>query len=91
MEQLAIALTGGIAIWLVNDRRESWRRYACLFGFAGQPFWIHATYTAGSYGMLALTLLYTVAWARGVWTNWIKTNRGAGDEMVIDGNGLRVD
>lgn len=37
MEQIAIALTGVVAIWLSQDKRERWRKYACLFGLVGQP------------------------------------------------------
>lgn len=32
IDQMAIAVTGPVAIWLSQDRRENWRRYACVFG-----------------------------------------------------------
>lgn len=72
IDQMAIAVTGPVAIWLSQDKRENWRRYACLFGICGQPFWIYATYTAEQWGMLALTGFYTYAWAKGVWNHWVK-------------------
>lgn len=72
MDQLAIALTGAIAIWLSQDSRESWRRYACLLGLAGQPFWFYATYTAEQWGIFALCTLYLASWLRGVWNHWIR-------------------
>ena len=71
MDQIAIALTGAVAVFLSQDKRESWRRWACIFGICGQPFWIYATLHSEQYGMFVLTLLYTVAWVRGVWNNWI--------------------
>lgn len=74
-EQIAIAMTGVTAVWLSQDTRESWRRYACLFGMAGQPFWFYATYKAGQWGIFALCLLYTYSWGRGVWNNWLKPMR----------------
>lgn len=72
MEQLGIALTGVVAIWLSQDKREEWRRYACLFGMAGQPFWFYATINAAQWGMVFVCCLYTYSWARGVWNNWIE-------------------
>jgi len=72
IEQLAIAVTGVTAIWLSQDARPSWQRWACLFGLCGQPFWFYATWTAGQYGIFALCALYTLSWARGVKTHWLK-------------------
>lgn len=71
MEQVAIALTGAVAVWLSQDRRESWRRYACIFGLLGQPFWFYATWIAEQYGILALCVLYTASWARGFKHHWL--------------------
>ncbi len=76
MEQLAIALTGGVAIWLANDRRESWRKWACIFGLAGQPFWFYSAFVAEQWGILALTLVYTGAWLKGVRNGWMTPAKG---------------
>ena len=37
IEQIALGLTGGTAIWLSQDARLSVRKWACIFGLAGQP------------------------------------------------------
>lgn len=71
MEQIGIALTGATAVFLSQDRRESWRRWACIFGMAGQPFWFYATFKAEQWGMFALCVLYALAWARGIKTHWL--------------------
>lgn len=71
IEQFAIALTGVTAIWLSQSRSVKARRFACLFGLAGQPFWFWAAISAQQWGIVVLCCFYTVAWARGVWTNWI--------------------
>lgn len=73
MEQLAIALTGVVAIWLSQDKRESWRRYACLFGLVGQPFWFYSAYSTEQWGIFILCIFYTWAWFKGVLNNWIVT------------------
>jgi hypothetical protein len=72
IDQLVIALTGVPAVFLTQSKREKLRKCACLFGICGQPFWIYAALTAEQWGILALTGLYTFAWAKGVWQNWLR-------------------
>jgi hypothetical protein len=69
--QFGIALTGTVAIFLTQSKSAEARRYACLFGIAGQPFWIYETWFAAQWGMFALTFLYTLAWLKGIHTHWI--------------------
>ena len=69
--QIAIALLGVTAIWLSQSKSQQVRRYACLFGLAGQPFWFWSAINAQQWGIVLLCCFYTVAWARGVKTNWI--------------------
>ena len=71
LEQIGIALSGVFAIWLTQDKRESWRRWACIFGMLGQPFWLYATWKGEQWGIFALCPLYAYAWARGVWAHWL--------------------
>jgi len=71
IEQFAIACTGTVSIFLTQSKSEETRKYACLVGIVGQPFWIYATVAAAQWGMFALTLLYTLAWSRGIYTHWI--------------------
>src|SRR6476620_6948040 len=75
LDQIGIALSGVIAVWLTQDKRESWRRWACIFGMLGQPFWFYAAWKAEQWGILAISLLSTYAWARGIWTYWLATER----------------
>lgn len=71
MEQIGIAFTGVTAIWLSQDKRQNWRRFACIFGLIGQPFWFWSAISAEQWGIVVLCCLYTYSWARGVWNNWI--------------------
>lgn len=66
MEQLAIAITGCVAIWLANDQRQPWRKWASVFGLVGQPFWFYSAFIAEQWGILALSFVYTAAWVRGL-------------------------
>lgn len=78
IDQLAIGLCGVAAIFLSQDKRESRRRYACLFGLASQPFWFYTTWHAQQYGIFALCFLYMFSWLRGFYGHWIAaSNAGA--------------
>jgi len=46
LDQIGIALSEVIAVWLTQNRRESWRRWACIFATLGQPFWSYAAWSA---------------------------------------------
>lgn len=71
MEQIAIAITGVVAIYLTQQPREEWKRYACLFGVVGQPFWFYSVYMAQQWGVFILCIFYTYAWVLGIYNNWI--------------------
>lgn len=71
-DQIMIMLFGATAVWLSQDRRASWRRWACVLGMMAQPFWFIAAWKAAQWGILAINCIYTYAWARGIWTNWIR-------------------
>lgn len=72
IEQLAIALTGVTAIVLVQSRSEQIRRFACLFGLAGQPAWFYSAWQAEQWGIFGLCVLYTAAWGHGFLVYWVR-------------------
>lgn len=69
--QLAIALTGMVAIWITQQPNQSWHKYAPILGLASQPFWFYATYAAEQWGMFVLCFGYTYAWYIGFRRHWI--------------------
>jgi nicotinamide riboside transporter PnuC len=72
IEQALIFITGICAVWLSQDQKSGMRRYACLFGLAGQPFWFYTSYQASQWGIFILSIFYTLAWAKGFYLWWIK-------------------
>lgn len=71
MEQIMIALTGVTAIWLTQQSNEAWKKYACLFGLVGQPFWFYSAYVAEQWGIFILCIFYTYSWYLGLKNNWL--------------------
>lgn len=75
IEQIIIAFTGVIAIFLTQqEERKDWKKYACIFGLIGQPFWLYTTYNSEQWGMFILSLFYTYAWWLGIKNNWLMLN-----------------
>jgi hypothetical protein len=70
IEQIGIAIFGVTAVFLSQDSRESWRRWACIAGLLGQPFWFYASFVAEQWGIFALSFLYAYSWLRGMRTYW---------------------
>ncbi|WP_045860348.1 hypothetical protein [Teredinibacter purpureus] len=75
ISQSGIALTGITAILITQIGQPHWQKYACLFGLAGQPFWIASATQHQQWGVLILTLAYTAVWCLGLHKHWLK--RGA--------------
>ena len=73
--QIGIALTGVTAIWLSQQSNEEWKRYACLFGLAGQPFWFYSSYAAEQWGIFVLCFFYAYSWYVGFKNNWMKVKK----------------
>jgi hypothetical protein len=72
MEQLGIAFTGLVAVWLTQHKQVAYRRFACIFGLAGQPFWFYSAYQGQQWGIFLLCIFYTMAWGHGIKTHWIR-------------------
>lgn len=70
--QAYIAFTGFIAIFMINSLRRDVRKWACVFGLAGQPAWFYTTYMNGQWGMFFLTFGFITVWAISWYNYWIK-------------------
>lgn len=75
LAQIGVAFTGLTAVFLTQSKRETWRRAACLFGMAGEPFWFYTAIAHHQWGIFVLTFFYTFSWGKGVWQYWIQPRR----------------
>ena len=86
-EQYAILVFGPLAAWLTQDPRSSWRRWACVFGLASQPFWFYACWKSGQMGGFVMSIIYTLAWMRGIFTHWLPSRCGPSGTVHLKPNG----
>jgi hypothetical protein len=88
MDQIGIVIFGVLAVFLSQDRRESYRKWAPIFGMLGQPFWFYAAITADQPGVVFVCVLYTLSWMRGILNYWIRpqaprTNKPTGPNFRL--------
>lgn len=69
--QLVIPITGASAIALSQSSKDKTRRWACILGLIGQPFWFYSTWTSGNYGIFLACFLYLLAWLKGFHQHWV--------------------
>jgi hypothetical protein len=72
IEQSIIAICGLASVFLSQDRRVAWQRWACIFGIVAQPFWMYACWKAEQWGIFILSFVYAAGWVRGVFNFWIR-------------------
>lgn len=70
ISQVGITIFGCSAIWLVGRRDQKLRRWGYVAGLCSQPFWFYTTIAAEQWGIVALSIWYTYAWASGLYNNW---------------------
>jgi hypothetical protein len=77
IDQIASARLGAAAAWLSLARGAAARRWACIFGLLGQPFWFYASWTTGQWGIFTVSAIYLCAWLRGLWVYWVAPRQDA--------------
>lgn len=75
IEQIAIAMTGVVAIFLTQQSNDKLKKFACIFGIFGQPFWFYSAYTNDQWGIFILCLFYSYSWSLGIYNNWVKPSQ----------------
>ena len=70
MIQLFACIFGVLAIASVYSEKEMIRKWAPVFGLAGQPFWFYETYDHEQWGFFFLTVAYTGLWLKGLAKMW---------------------
>lgn len=70
LTQLALAAFGLTAMWLAMGKSPAGRRWAPVVGLAGQPFWIAFAIASSAWGLLALSIAYSLVYVRGIWVQW---------------------
>ena len=83
-----IVVTGVPAIYCVNlDVGHKFRRYGCIFGCIGIPFWFGLSIMTQNHGLTVINVAYSISWILGFYNNWIlvkKKNQSAQAQLDWD-------
>lgn len=74
--QIFIFVFGVSAIFMSQSKNINIRKWACIVGLTGQPFWIYSTFINAQWGIFLVSFFYTLAWFKGIKTYWIINNKG---------------
>lgn len=72
LSQVAIGLLGVASVMLVTSKDESLRRIAAPIALMAEPFWFYTAYVNDQWGILLLTLIYTVRWGQVFIRDWVR-------------------
>ncbi len=71
LSEIIIFVCGTGAIWLLNQNNK-YSKYGVLLGLFSEPFWFVSAYHSRSWGIFALTFIYTVSYIVGVYNFWFR-------------------
>lgn len=69
--QLSLACFGLLALWMATGRNDSARQWAPVIGLCGQPFWIMFAVRSDAWGLLVISIAYTLVYLRALYLAWI--------------------
>lgn len=70
IDQIGIAVFGVTGIVLANMKSAKARKWAPIFGMAGQGFWFYMSAHEQLWGVLFMSFVYTAAWGLGIYNFW---------------------
>ncbi|MBA3622883.1 MAG: hypothetical protein H0W48_00130 [Methylibium sp.] len=70
MTQFALAFFSLAALYMATGTNPRAHRWAPIVGLLSQPFWLIFSASAEAWGLLVLSIAYTVVYLRGAWVQW---------------------
>lgn len=68
--QLALAIFGLTAIAMAMGKNVRARKWAPIVGLCGQPFWLVFAWSTSAFGVMALSVAYTLVYINGARLQW---------------------
>lgn len=75
--EIMIFVLGSGAVFLLNLNNR-WSRWGAVLGLISEPFWFLSAYASGSWGVFAVSFIYTISYVVGIYNFWFrkaKTNK----------------
>lgn len=69
--QIIILVMSVLCIYMISTTGK-YQRYGFIVGITVQPLWIYSTYTKEQYGMVVISIIYTLIHINGIYQRFIK-------------------
>lgn len=67
--EVMIFVLGSAAVFLLNTNSR-WSKYGAILGLLSEPFWFLSAYMSQSWGIFAVSFIYTLSYCVGVYRFW---------------------
>lgn len=75
ISEAMIFVLGSGAVFLLNLNNK-WSKWGAIIGLLSEPFWFFSAWQSGSWGIFAVSFIYTISYINGVYNFWFrKTNK----------------
>jgi hypothetical protein len=71
VSQIMIFILGAGGIYLLS-RNDRWSKWGPVIALASEPFWFYTAIADKSWGVFAVSFVYTVFYALGVYNFWFR-------------------
>ena len=72
--EVMIFVLGSGAVFLLNLNNR-WSRWGAIIGLLSEPFWFLSAYASNSWGIFAVSFIYTFSYICGVYNFWFRKNK----------------
>ncbi|MDR1337462.1 MAG: hypothetical protein LBJ73_00340 [Rickettsiales bacterium] len=74
ISEIMIFICGAGSILLLNLNNK-YSKYGVFIGLLSQPFWFISAANSQSWGIFAVSFIYTASYLTGIYNFWIRINR----------------
>ncbi len=75
--EVMIFVLGAAAVFLLNTNSR-WSKYGAILGLLSEPFWLLSAWDSQSWGIFAVSVIYTLSYIMGVYNFWFRKTKKKG-------------
>ena len=75
--EVMIFVLGSLAVFLLNTNSR-WSKYGAIVGLLSEPFWFLSAWASESWGIFAVSFIYTLSYILGVYSFWFRKTKKKG-------------
>lgn len=77
ISEVLIFVLGSGAVFLLNLNNR-WSKWGAIIGLLSEPFWFLSAWESASWGIFAVSFIYTISYINGVYNFWFRKTKKKG-------------